>query len=125
MKLIVKDSSLWGMLTRSVFKGFPHVHDCKPYPFGFRGAEPLIEELQALLRTVGPPEPDGPSSLQIANDNPVAVALTDGDLVNADALSSGMPGTTEFLPHVLLFQNVDRLTVQMQLLGDILDRGGT
>ncbi len=125
MELIVKDSSLRGMLTRSVFKGFPHVHDRKPYPFDFCGSEPLIEELQALLRTVGPPEPDGPSPLQIADDDPVAVALTDGDLVNADGLGPGIAGTAEFLPHVLLFQSVDRLAVQMQLLGDILDRGGT
>src|SRR4030043_229963 len=125
MELVVKDSSLRGMLTRSVFKGFPHVHDRKPYPFDFRGSEPFIEELQALLRTVGPPEPDGPPPLQIADDDPVAVALTDGDLVNADGLGSGIPSTAEFLPHVLLFQSVDRLAVQMQLLGDILDRGGT
>ena len=112
------------MLTRSFFKGFPHVHDRKPYPFDFSGSEPIIEELQALLRTVGPPEPDGPSPLQIADDDPVAVALTDGDLVNADSLGSGIAGTAEFLPHVLLFQSVDRLAVQMQFLGDVLDRGG-
>ena len=125
MELVVKDSSLRGMLPRSVFKGFPHVHDRKPHPFDFRGSEPLIEELQALLRTVGPPEPDGPPPLQIADDDPVGVALADGDLVNADGLGPGIAGTAEFLPHVLLFQSVDRLAVQMQLLGDILDRGGT
>ena len=113
------------MLMRSVFKGFPHVHERKPYPFDFRGSEPFIEELQTLLRTVGPPEPDGPSSLQIADDDPVAVALPDGDLVNANGLGPGIAGTAEFLPHVLFFQSVDRLAVQMQLLGDILDRGGT
>ena len=113
------------MLTRSVFKGFPHVYNRKPYPFDFRGSEPFIEELQALLRTVGTPEPDGPSPLQIADDDPVAVALTDGDLVDADGLGPGIAGTAEFLPHVLLFQSVDRLAVQMQLPGDILDRGGT
>ena len=124
MELVVKDGSLWGMLTRSVFKGFPHVHDPKAYPFGFRGSELFIEEFQTLLRAVGPPEPDGPSPLQIADDDPVAMALTDGDFVNADALGPGIAGTAEFLPHVLLFQSVDRLAVQMQLLGDILDRGG-
>jgi hypothetical protein len=112
------------MLTRSVFKGFPHVHDRKPYPFDFRGSEPFIEELQAPLRTVGPAEPEGPSPLQIGDDDPVAVALTDGDLVNADRLGSGIADTAEFLPHVLFFQSVDRLAVQMQLLGYILDCGG-
>src|SRR4030067_3845579 len=125
MELIVKDGSLRSMLTRSVFKGFPHVHERKPFPFGFRGAEPFIEELQALPRALGPPDPDGPPPLQIADDDPVGVALTDGDLVNADGFGSGIPGTAEFLPHVLLFQSVDRLAVQMQLPGDILDRGGT
>jgi hypothetical protein len=53
------------------------------------------------------------------------MALTDGDLVNTDDLGPGIPGTTEFLPHVLFFQSVDRLAVQMQLPGDILDGGGT
>src|SRR4030042_881183 len=113
MKLIVKDSSLRGMLTRRVFKGFPHVHDRKPYPFDFRGSKPFIEELQALLRAVGSPEPDGPSPLQIADHDPVAVALTNGDLVNADGLRPGIASTAKFLPHVLFFQGVDRLAVQM------------
>src|SRR5512139_2378871 len=125
MELVVKDSSLRGMLTRSVFKGFPHVHDRKPYPFDFPGSEPFIEELEALLRTVSAPDPDGPPPFQIGDDDPVAVALTDGDLVNADRLGPGIAGTAEFLLHVLLFQNVDRLVVQMQLLGNILDRRST
>ena len=125
MELVVKDSRLRGMLTGSLFKGFPHVHNSKPYPFDFLGTEPFIEELQALLGTVGSPEPDGPPPLQIADDDPVAVALTDGDFVNADRLGPRIAGTAEFLPHVLLFQNVDRLVVQMQLLGNILDRRST
>lgn len=125
MELIVKDSSLRGMLARSVFKGFPHIHHCKPYPFDSLGSEPFIEELQALLRTVGPPKPDGPSPLQIADDDPVAVTLTDGDLVNTDGLGPGISSTTEFFPHVLLFQSLDRLAVQMQLPGNIFNRGST
>src|SRR4030067_1365618 len=117
MELVVKDSSLRGMLTRSVFKGFPHVHERKPYPFGFSGSEPFIEELQALLRTVGSPEPDGLSPLQIADDDPVGVAFTDGDLVNADSLGPGIASKAEFLPHVLLFPSGARLAVHMQPLG--------
>ncbi len=113
------------MFPRSVFKGFPHVHDRKPYPSDLLGSEPFKEELEALLRTVGAPEPDGPPPLQIGDDDPVAVALTDGDLVNADRLGPGIAGTAELLPHILFFQNVDRLVVQMQLLGNILDRGST
>ena len=113
------------MLTRSFFKGFPHVHDCKPYPFDFRGSEPLIEELQALLRTVGSPEPDRPSPVEITDDDPVTVALPDGDFVNADGPWPGIASTAEFLPHVMLFQSVDRLAVQMQLPGNVFDRGST
>jgi len=124
MELIVKDGSLRGVLPRSVFKGFPHVHERKPYPFGFRGSEPFIEELQALLRTVGPPEPDGPSPLQIADDDPVTVALTDGDLVNADGLGPGITGTAEFLPHVLLFEFLDCLPVETEFFCNIFDRCG-
>ncbi len=125
MELIVKDGSLRGMLTRSVFKGFPHVHERKPYPLGFRGSEPFIEELHTLFRAVSTPEPDGPPPLQVADDDPVGVALTDRDFVNADGLGPGISGTAEFFPHVRFFQCLDRLAVQMQLPGDILDRGGT
>jgi len=53
------------------------------------------------------------------------MALTDRDLVNTDNLGSGIPDPTEFLPQVLFFQGVDRLAVQTQLPGDILDGGGT
>jgi hypothetical protein len=42
-----------------------------------------------------------------------SIALTDGDLVNADSLGPGVAGTAEFLPHVLLFQSVERLAFQM------------
>ena len=125
MKLVVKDSSLGNKLTRRFFKGLPHVHDRKPYPLEFRGSERFIEELQALLRTVGSSEPDGPFPLQIADHDPVGVPLTDREFVNADNLGPGIPRTTEFLPHVMLFQSADRLAVQMQLSGNILDRGGT
>jgi len=52
------------------------------------------------------------------------MALTDRDLVNPDDLGPGIPGPTEFLPQVLFFQGVDRLAVQMQFPGDILDRRG-
>src|SRR4030065_818091 len=98
MKLIVKDGSLRGILPRGVFKGFPHVHERKPYPFGFRWSEPFIEELQALLRTVGTPKPDGPPPLQLAANDPVAVTFTDGDLVNADGLGRSVSGTAGVLP---------------------------
>ena len=113
------------MLPCRFFKGFPHVHDHKPYPLEFGGSERFIEELQALLRSVNPAKPDGPFPLQIANDDPVAMAFTDRDFVNTDDLGPGIPGPTEFLPQVLFFQSVDRLAVQMQLPGNILDGGGT
>src|SRR4030042_5446511 len=122
MELIINDSGLRGMLTGSLFKRFPHIHHREPYPFYFPGSEPFIEELEALLRTVGSPEPDGPLPLQIGDDDPVAVALTDGDLVNADCLRPGVAGTAGVSSHILLFQNVDSLVVQMQFLGNILDR---
>ena len=125
MKLIVKDRSLGDLLTRRFFKGFPHVHDRKPDSFEFRGSERFIEELQALLRPVGPPKPDGPFPLQITPNDPIGMALTDRDLVNTDNPGPGIPGPTEFLPQVLFFQGIDRLAVQTQLSGDILDGGGT
>jgi len=59
MELVVKDSRLRGMLMGSLFKGFPHVHNCKPYPFDFLGTEPFIEELQVPSERSVPPNQMG------------------------------------------------------------------
>jgi hypothetical protein len=69
-----------------------------------------------------PAEPDGAAPLQVADHDAVLVPLGDGDLVDADHLGSGQAGLGELLPHVLLVQPLDRVPVQEQLFGYLLDR---
>ena len=54
-----------------------------------------------------------------------SVPLPDRDLVDADHLRPWLAGSSELLLHVLLLERLDRVPVQMQFLGDILDRRGS
>lgn len=50
------------------------------------------------------------------------MALTDGYFVDADHLGIRISGSTELLPHVLLFEFLDSSPVKVKLFGDVLDR---
>ncbi|MEI7875981.1 MAG: hypothetical protein WCK95_27930 [Alphaproteobacteria bacterium] len=50
------------------------------------------------------------------------MALADRDLVDADRLGPGPAGADELGLHVLLLQRLDRIPVEPQLLGNVLDR---
>jgi hypothetical protein len=50
------------------------------------------------------------------------VSFSAGDLIDADYLWIRFPDTPELLAHVLLFKFLDRLPVETQLFGNILDR---
>jgi len=52
------------------------------------------------------------------------VALLDRDLVDANYLRRRCPCPSQLLPHVLLLELLHRVPVEMQLLGDVLDRRG-
>ena len=51
------------------------------------------------------------------------MALADRDLVNANGLGSWYAHARQLRTHVLLLQNLDRLPVKLELLGNVLDGG--
>ena len=50
------------------------------------------------------------------------MAFADGDLVDADHLWLWLPGTAEFLPHILQFKFLYRSAVKMEFFRNVLDR---
>src|SRR5512144_1859917 len=85
-------------------EGFPHVHDGQADLPAFLRAEPGKELVQARLGAVLASEPDRSPPLQVADDDAVAVALGDGDLVDANDPGGGVARPAELFPHVLLVQ---------------------
>jgi len=61
--------------------------------------------------------------MKVADHGPVAVALADGDLVDADRLGTRRAGARDLGTHVLHLQRLDRVPVELQLLGNVADRG--
>src|SRR3990172_6250519 len=122
MELIVKDGRLRCFLVYGFLEWFPHVHHSKPNMLGFRGSEPFVEKIHALFRAVFTAEPDRQPFLQIAYHDPVDMAFTDGNFVDADYLWSWLSGTKKFLLHILYFKIFDRFTVKMKLFRNILNR---
>ena len=68
-----------------------------------------------------PPNQIGRPRTQIAHHDPIGVALADRDLVDADHLWARAARSRELRLHVLLLQLLDRVPVQMQFLGHVLD----
>jgi hypothetical protein len=127
MELVVDDLSLGcvAVLECRGAKGLPHIHDGDADFARFYRAQPGVERVHALLGAVFAAEPDRPTADQVADDNSVAVPLADGDLVDADGPGGGRAGAAELLPHVLLVQVFDRVPVEVQFLGHLLDGGGS
>ena len=51
------------------------------------------------------------------------MAGTDGEFVDADDLGAGLTDVGQLLAHVLLVEFLDGVPVEVEVLGDILDRG--
>ena len=120
---VEQDRGLRGMGLRGGAKGLPHIHEGKLDPAAFLLAKSGVELRRAGLRAIGATKPDRPTPVQIADHDAVGMTLPNRDLVDADAPRSRRAGTRELGAHVLLVQRLDRIPVQVQLLGDILDRG--
>src|SRR3989304_8237062 len=103
-ELFIQDRPLWDVAESRLFERFPHIHHGKPNTLGFPGSEPLIDQVHTGLGPVDATKPDGPSSFQIADEDPVGVTLAERDLVNANHLGPGRSSATKLLTQVLLFQ---------------------
>src|ERR1022692_3846966 len=75
-----------------------------------------------MLASLRSTEPDGAVLFQIAHHDAVVVSLAHRDLVDADHLGPRFARTLQLLAHVLLLEPLDRVPVQVLLLGHVLDR---
>jgi len=122
MELVEQNGRLRSMALGGVAERFPHVHNRDLDTAGFPLSEPLVEGSHALLGTVDASKPDGPSTHQVADHDPVAVLFSDRDLVDPDHARSVAAAPAKLLSHVLLLELLDRVPVEPQLLGHVLDR---
>src|SRR6266498_1931542 len=85
MELVVDDPGLRcvALLQGGVAERLPHVHDGQADLPAFLRAEPGVEFVQARFEEAPATEPDRPTPLQVADDDAVAMAPADGDLVDA------------------------------------------
>jgi hypothetical protein len=113
-----KTRGLRRMRLRRQSERLPHVQDA----CALSGAEPGVVLGHARLRAVIAAEPDRPAAPQIADHDPVRVALADRDLVDPDHLWAGPAHARELGIHVLHLQRLDRVPVQRQLLRHVRNR---
>jgi len=123
VELVEQDRGLRRSRRGGVAERLPHVHHRQADAVALALAQPGVELRHAGLGPVLTAKPDRPLALQVADDDAVAVALADRDLIDADRLRSWLPGAGELDLHVLLLQRLDRLPVEPQLLGHVADRG--
>src|SRR4029077_2427939 len=110
------------MPSRRVAERLPHVHDGQADLAGLLFPDKPVELVQAGLGAIHPTEPDRPMPLEVADHDSVRMPLADRDLVEANDFRSRGAGTLELRAHVLLVELLDGIPVQMQFLGNVLDR---
>jgi hypothetical protein len=120
-KLVEQDGRLRRVGLRGVAKRLPHVHHGQTNAPCLLFAQLLVELPHALLGAVLAAEPDRPVPDQVAHHNAVGVALPDRDFVDANRLGSRRASLGKLRAHVLLLQSLDRLPVQIQFFGNVLD----
>src|SRR6202051_258378 len=123
VELVEQDRLLRRFVLRDVAERLPHVHHGVLDFAALFEPQPVVERRHAGLGAILAAEPDRPLSNQVAHHDAIAVALADRDLVDADRAGTRRARTFELSPHVLLLQRLDRVPVELELLGDIADRG--
>jgi len=123
VELVEQDGRLRRLLPRRVAKRFPHIHHRQPDAVRLLFAQPVIKLVHAGFRAVLSSEPDRASAHQIAHHDAVRVPFADRDFVYTDNLRPGRAGPLQLNAHVLLVQFLDRVPIQVQFPGHILDRG--
>jgi hypothetical protein len=113
VELVVENRRARDLLFRAPGKGPPHVHHRQSHAAALADSQPLVKLIHALLRAISSSEPDRATADQIADDDPIAVAFADGQLVDADDRRSGVAGASDLLLHVLLLQILNRLPIEV------------
>src|SRR5437868_3188922 len=117
-----KIAACGGMCERGISERLPHVHDGQTDAFSLLFPQKSIEFIHACLTAIGTAEPDRPMSMQIADHDTIGVSFANRDLVDADRFRSWRTCARQLRLHVLHLQFFDRIPVQLQFLGDFLDR---
>ena len=123
MELIEQDGCLWDVGLGGVAKRLPHVHHRQANTAALVRSEPGIKLTHTGLRAVLAAKPDGSATNEIADHDAVGVPLSDRDFINANHLRSWLARLGKLRSHVLLIELLDRVPVELELLGDVLDRG--
>jgi len=122
VELVEDDTGIGDVAGDRVAEWLPHVHHGQ-FDMGslFR---PQISEkaVEVGLLAALAANPDRTAAFQVADNDPVVVALADGDLVNADGPRGGPAGALHLLLHVELIEVLDRAMVQALHVGDRLVR---
>src|SRR6202171_3380212 len=122
VEFVEQDRRLRRLVRRDVAERLPHVHHGKLDLAALFEPRPVVERRHAGLGTVLAAKPDRPLANQVADHDAIAVTFADRDLVDADCSGTRRAGTLELGPHVLLLQRLDRIPVELELLGAIPDR---
>src|SRR5712672_560732 len=100
---------------------FPHVHHGKPNTRTLLLTEPSIELAHTCLRAVFTAKPDWAPPNEVAHHNPIVVSFADRYLVDADRLGARRARFGELRAHILHFQYLDGVPVELEFLRNVLD----
>src|SRR6266446_2761691 len=109
------------MRLRRQAERFPHVHDGKPNTRTLLLTEPSVELTHARLRAVLAAKPDRAPPNEVAHHDPIVVPLADRYFVDADCLGARRTRFGELRAHILHFQCLDSVPVELEFLRNVLD----
>src|ERR1700730_3711595 len=122
VKLVEQNSGLRRVAIRRVAERLPHIHHGQAQLASLGFAQKSVELIHACLAAIDSPKPDRAMLLKVADHDAIVVTLAHGDLVDADDVRARIASAFELLGHVLLLETLDRVPVQTQLRGHVLDR---
>ena len=123
VKLVEQDRRLRRIRRGRSAKRLPQVHHRQTNPRGLPLAQPLVELPHARFRAILAAKPDRSPPDQVAHHDARGVPFANRALVDADHLRPGRSGLGQVRRHVRLLQRLDRIPVQGQFFGNLLDRG--
>ncbi len=121
MELIKQDSCIGRVDLSGITKRLPHVHHCEPHTLAALLPEKGVKLLEACLGAVFTAEPDRTLTDEIADHDAIDMAFADRELIDADHLRGRHGRALELRAHILLLQLLDRMPVELELLGHRLD----
>ena len=113
VELVEQNDGRRDVAISGIAKRFPHVHDGESGAFGFLFAEESAELIHDGLAPIVPAEPDRPTTLQIADHDPIAV-LADRDLIDSGGIGARRAHAADLFAHIVHLAALDRLPVQVQ-----------